>query len=168
MPLCGPPSVTDPCRVLAIKGYPEEWLSIGYSTTMRRASVSGPESIPVPVLQPWLRGVVQHQLEEDENLIDYKSKKTSAIRLAFFPNGRREHTRATLLTADLLFQRAQPATTIHVKPSRPSSTPRCTLAFTPPSGSAAPAPGPATSRAPRPAPKPSTTAGTSPCASPMP
>ncbi|WP_210514661.1 hypothetical protein [Hymenobacter terricola] len=56
---------------------------------------------------------LQHQLEEDEALIDYKSKKTPAIRLAFFPNGRQEYGHATLLTADLLFARAAEAATTH-------------------------------------------------------
>ena len=58
---------------------------------------------------------LQHQLEEDEALIDYKSKKTPAIRLAFFPNGRYEYSRATLLTADLLFARAETAAAAHAK-----------------------------------------------------
>lgn len=58
---------------------------------------------------------LQHQLEDDEALIDYKSKKTPAIRLAFFPNGRTEYSQATLLTADLLFQRAQIAAVAHAK-----------------------------------------------------
>ena len=58
---------------------------------------------------------LQHQLEEDEPLIDYKSKKTPAIRLAFFPNNRTEYVDATLLTADKLFERAQNAATAHAK-----------------------------------------------------
>ena len=58
---------------------------------------------------------LQHQLDEDKDLIMYKSKKTPAIRLAFFPNGRQEYRQATLLTADLLFQRAQTAATTHAK-----------------------------------------------------
>ena len=58
---------------------------------------------------------LQHQLEEDEPLIDYKSKKDPAIRTAFFPNGRGEYGQATLLTADLLFARAQAAATAHAK-----------------------------------------------------
>ncbi|GAA4038984.1 hypothetical protein GCM10022409_25810 [Hymenobacter glaciei] len=58
---------------------------------------------------------LQHQLEEDEALIDYKSKKDPAIRQAFFPNSRSEYTNASLLTADLLFQRAQTAATTHAK-----------------------------------------------------
>ena len=56
---------------------------------------------------------LQHQLEEDEDLIDYKSKKNPAIRLAFFPNGRTEYSKASLLTADLLFQRAATAAATH-------------------------------------------------------
>ncbi len=58
---------------------------------------------------------LQHQLEADEALIDYKSKKTPAIHTAFFPNGRYEYSRASLLTADLLFARAQAAATTHAK-----------------------------------------------------
>ena len=45
---------------------------------------------------------MQHQLEEDEDLIEYKGKKNPALYPAFFPNGRREYTQATLLTAELL------------------------------------------------------------------
>ena len=56
---------------------------------------------------------LQHQLEEDKALINYKSKKTPAIRLAFFPNGRREYSQATLLTADLLLARAEAAAVTH-------------------------------------------------------
>jgi hypothetical protein len=56
---------------------------------------------------------LQHQLEDDEDLIDYKSKKAPAIRLAFFPNGRYEYSRASLLTADLLFARAENAATTY-------------------------------------------------------
>ena len=56
---------------------------------------------------------LQHQLEEDEDLIDYKSKKNPAIRLAFFPTNRTEYVDATLLTADKLFERAQNAATAH-------------------------------------------------------
>lgn len=58
---------------------------------------------------------LQHRLEEDEALIDYKSKKNPAIRLAFFPNDRTEYSKASLLTADLLFSRAQTAATTHAK-----------------------------------------------------
>ena len=58
---------------------------------------------------------LQHRLEEDEALIDYKSKKNPAIRLAFFPNDRTEYSKASLLTADLLFGRAQTAATTHAK-----------------------------------------------------
>ena len=57
---------------------------------------------------------LQHQLEEDEALIDFKSKKTPAI-AAFFPNGCTEYSKASLLTADLLFQRAQTATATHAR-----------------------------------------------------
>ena len=58
---------------------------------------------------------LQHRLEADEALIDYKSQKTPAIRTAFFPNGRQEYSQATLLTADLLFTRAQTAAAAHAK-----------------------------------------------------
>ena len=58
---------------------------------------------------------LQHQLEADEALIDYKSQKNPALRPAFFPNGRSEYSQATLLTADLLFTRAQTAATTHAK-----------------------------------------------------
>jgi hypothetical protein len=58
---------------------------------------------------------LQHQLEEDEALIDYKSKKDPAIRLAFFPNGRTEYSKASQLTADLLFARAEKAALAHAK-----------------------------------------------------
>ena len=59
---------------------------------------------------------LQHQLEEDEALIDYKSKKTPAIRLAFFSNGgRTEYSKANLLNAELLFARAATAATTHAK-----------------------------------------------------
>jgi len=52
---------------------------------------------------------LQHQLEADEDLLNYKSKKTPAIRTAFFPNGRKEYAQATLLNADLLLSRAATA-----------------------------------------------------------
>lgn len=58
---------------------------------------------------------LQHQLEEDEALLDYKSKKMPAIRQDFLPNGRTEYTQATLLTADLLFARVAKAATTHAK-----------------------------------------------------
>ncbi|SHJ07423.1 hypothetical protein SAMN02745146_2196 [Hymenobacter daecheongensis DSM 21074] len=58
---------------------------------------------------------LQHQLEADKALLDYKSQKTPAIRTDFFPNGRKEYTQATLLTADLLFARAAQAATTHAK-----------------------------------------------------
>lgn len=60
-------------------------------------------------------GDLQQQLEADEDLIHYKSKKDPAIGLAFFPNGRQEYGHATLLTADKLFERAANAATIHGK-----------------------------------------------------
>ena len=56
---------------------------------------------------------LQQQLEEDEALIKYKSQKTPAIRLAFFPNGRTEYSKASLLTAELLFVRAETAAVAH-------------------------------------------------------
>ena len=56
---------------------------------------------------------LQDQLEEDEELIKYKSKKLPAIGTAFFPNGRNEYTQATLLTADVLFNRAKQAAITH-------------------------------------------------------
>lgn len=58
---------------------------------------------------------VQHQLAEDEALIEYKAKKTPALHQAFFPNGRSEYTNATLLTAELLLTRAANAATAHAK-----------------------------------------------------
>lgn len=60
-------------------------------------------------------GDLQEQLENDEELIDYKSKKTPGIRTDFFPNNREEYSRATLLTADLLFARAEKAALDHAK-----------------------------------------------------
>lgn len=72
---------------------------------------------------------LQHQLEEDEDLIDYKSKKNPAIRLAFFPNGRQEYSHATLLTADLLFARAQAAATTHAKTLGPEFDPALYTGF---------------------------------------
>ncbi len=56
---------------------------------------------------------LQQQLEDDEALIDYKDKKHPGLRLAFFPNGREEYSRASLLTADLLFNRAAAAAQAH-------------------------------------------------------
>lgn len=56
---------------------------------------------------------LQHQLEADEDLIKYKSKKTPAIRAAFFPNGRKEYGDATLLTADKLLERAATVATTY-------------------------------------------------------
>ena len=58
---------------------------------------------------------LQHQLEADEDLIKYKSKKTPAIRTAFFPNKRKEYSNATLLTADKLLERASNAATTYAK-----------------------------------------------------
>jgi hypothetical protein len=56
---------------------------------------------------------LQHQLEADEDLIEYKSKKNPTIAAAFFPNGRQEYGRATLLTAELLLSRAATAAATH-------------------------------------------------------
>ena len=72
---------------------------------------------------------LQHQLEEDEDLILYKSKKTPAIAGDFFPNGRYEYSRASLLTADLLFQRAQTAATTHANTLGPEFDPTKYTAF---------------------------------------
>jgi len=72
---------------------------------------------------------LQQQLEDDEDLIDYKSKKNPAIRAAFFPNGRYEYSRATLLTADLLFSRAQAAATAHAAALGPDFKPAPYAAF---------------------------------------
>lgn len=58
---------------------------------------------------------LQQQLADDEDLIDYKSKKNPAIRLAFFPNGRTEYSNASLLSAELLLNRAQQAAAAHAK-----------------------------------------------------
>ena len=58
---------------------------------------------------------LQHQLDEDKELLNYKSKKTPAIRQDFFPNGRQEYAQATLLTAELLLERAAKAAAIHAK-----------------------------------------------------
>jgi hypothetical protein len=56
---------------------------------------------------------LQHQLEEDEDLIEYKGKKNPALYPVFFPNGRSEYTQATLLTAELLLGRAATAASTH-------------------------------------------------------
>ncbi|WP_197076728.1 hypothetical protein [Hymenobacter terrenus] len=72
---------------------------------------------------------LQHQLEEDEDLIAYKSKKNPAIGLAFFPNGRQEYGRATLLTADLLFERAQTAAATHAATLGPEFDPALYAGF---------------------------------------
>jgi hypothetical protein len=58
---------------------------------------------------------LQHQLDEDKELLDYKATKTPAIRQAFFPNGRKEYAQATLLTAELLLERAATAAATHAK-----------------------------------------------------
>lgn len=58
---------------------------------------------------------LQHQLEEDEDLIKYKSKKTPAIRPAFFPNGRKEYSDVSLLDADKLLERAATAAATYAK-----------------------------------------------------
>lgn len=60
-----------------------------------------------------LRGLNQ-QLDDDDELIWLKAKKNALIGTAFFPNGgRAEYIRATLLTADLLFQRVVKAAHDH-------------------------------------------------------
>lgn len=56
---------------------------------------------------------LQDALSDDEALIEYKTKKLPLLSAAFFPNGRNEYTRATLETADLLFQRVVNAATTH-------------------------------------------------------
>ncbi|MBC7448023.1 MAG: hypothetical protein H7330_08180 [Hymenobacteraceae bacterium] len=56
---------------------------------------------------------LQDQLEADEALITYKDQKNPGLRAAFLPNGRDEYGQASLLTADLLFNRAQQAATTH-------------------------------------------------------
>ena len=66
---------------------------------------------------------LQHQLAEDEALIEYKAKKTPALHQAFFPNGRSEYTNATLLTAELLLTRAANAATAHAKTLGPDFDP---------------------------------------------
>lgn len=58
---------------------------------------------------------LQHQLDEDKELLSYKAKKTPAIQQDFFPNGRKEYAQATLLTAELLLERAATAATAHAK-----------------------------------------------------
>ena len=58
---------------------------------------------------------LQHQLEEDEVLIKYKSKKTPDLLTAFFPNHRKEYGDATLLTADKLLARVSNAATTYAK-----------------------------------------------------
>jgi len=56
---------------------------------------------------------LQDQLEEDEDLLNYKAKKTSAILADFLPHGRSEYAQASLLTAELLLSRAANAATTH-------------------------------------------------------
>lgn len=56
---------------------------------------------------------LQHQLEEDEDLIEYKAKKNPALYAAFSPSGRTEYANATLLTAELLLSRAATAAQAH-------------------------------------------------------
>ena len=68
-------------------------------------------------------GRLQDQLEADEPLINFKSQKNPLIRAAFFPNNREEYSRATLLTADLLFARAQAAATTHAAALGPEFDP---------------------------------------------
>ena len=48
---------------------------------------------------------MQEAVEADEDLIGYKNKKTPGVLAAFLPNNREEYSRASLLTADLLFTR---------------------------------------------------------------
>jgi hypothetical protein len=66
---------------------------------------------------------LQHQLEADEDLIAYKSKKTPAIRTDLSPNGRKEYGQASLLTADLLLERASKAAIAHAKTLGPDFDP---------------------------------------------
>ena len=56
---------------------------------------------------------LQNQLEQDEDLINYKNQKNPGLRAAFFPNDREEYSRASLLTADVLFTRVVNAATAH-------------------------------------------------------
>ena len=56
---------------------------------------------------------LQDQLEEDEDLLRYKGKKTPAILTDFLPHGRTEYADASLLTAELLLARAATAATTH-------------------------------------------------------
>ncbi|MBF9221453.1 hypothetical protein [Hymenobacter ruricola] len=72
---------------------------------------------------------LQDRLEEDEDLIDYKSKKNPAIRLAFFPTNRTEYVDATLLTADKLFERAKNAASTYAKALGPEFDPTLYAGF---------------------------------------
>ncbi len=56
---------------------------------------------------------LQQALEDDEDLIVYKDKKNPGLHAAFFPNNREEYSRASLLTADVLFTRVVNAATAH-------------------------------------------------------
>lgn len=58
---------------------------------------------------------LQTQLEEDEELLRYKAKKTPALLADFLPHGRSEYAQATLLTAELLLSRAATAAATHAK-----------------------------------------------------
>lgn len=58
---------------------------------------------------------LQDQLEDDEELLKYKAKKTPAILADFLPHGRSEYANATLLNAELLLSRAATAATTHAK-----------------------------------------------------
>ncbi|MFD2719188.1 hypothetical protein ACFST9_10710 [Hymenobacter monticola] len=57
---------------------------------------------------------LQHQFDEDKELLNYESTKMPTIRHDFFPNGRKEYAQTTLLTAELLLARAAKAAT-HAK-----------------------------------------------------
>ena len=58
---------------------------------------------------------LQAQLEDDEELLRYKAKKTPALLADFLPHGRSEYASASLLTAELLLHRAATAATTHAK-----------------------------------------------------
>jgi hypothetical protein len=58
---------------------------------------------------------LQDQLEDDEELLRYKARKTPAILTDFLPHGRTEYTNASLLTAELLLARAATAAATHAK-----------------------------------------------------
>lgn len=57
----------------------------------------------------------QHQLEANEDLLNYKAKKKPAIRQDFFPNGRQEYGHTTLLTAEKLLNRLATAAATHAQ-----------------------------------------------------